>query len=47
MKSKNKESKVEVIVYNYNAEKIADRIAELMPAIVNRMVRSEYAKDHK
>ena len=47
MKHKDNKSKVEVIVYNYNADKIAERIAKLMPAIINRMVRDEYTKDRQ
>ena len=39
-----KKPAVEVILTNFDAEKIAERIAKMMPAIVKAMIKREYSK---
>jgi hypothetical protein len=35
---------VEVVLTNFDVEKLAERLARMMPAIVNNMVQREYSK---
>ena len=47
MKQQDNNEKIKVIVNNYNLEYLAEKLAKMMPPIVDRMIRDEYRKELK